>query len=103
MSKTGSAQQQPDAAGAAARELRAQEQLARVLCTHIQHLVTAAHSRGVLQSREDRLQTEVFAERCEQVMRLLDTPTSGIDEPRMARLEKLIEALEFSRSYFRRI
>ena len=48
------------------------------------------------------LQAEVFAERCEQVQRLLDTPTSGIDEGRMGRLEKLIEALEFSRSFFRR-
>jgi hypothetical protein len=48
------------------------------------------------------MQAEVFAERREQVMRLLDTATTAeIDEPRMARLEKLIGALEFSRSYFR--
>lgn len=101
MRKTVSVRQQ-DAASAAARELRAQEKLARALCQHIPHLVEAARARGVLQSREGRLQAEVFAERCEQVQRLLDTPTSGIDEGRMARLEKLIEALEFSRSFFRR-
>jgi hypothetical protein len=36
-------------------------------------------------------------------MRLLGTATTAqIDEPRMARLAKLIGALELSRSYFRK-
>ena len=44
MRKTVSVRQQ-DAASAAARELRAQEKLARALCQHIPHLVEAARAR----------------------------------------------------------
>jgi hypothetical protein len=33
-------------------------------------------------------------------MRLLDTTAPEVDEPRMARLERLIESIQFSRHFF---
>lgn len=84
----------------ASLEQRALEKLALVLCSHTQQLALAARSRGALRSREGGLQTEVFAERHTQVMNLLDTAAPAVNEPRMARLEKLIEGIEFSRHYF---
>lgn len=89
-----------DASEAASLEQRALEKLARVLCSHTQQLASAAQSRGALKSREAGLQSEVFAERRAQVMQLLDTNSPGVDEPRMARLEKLIESIQFSRQFF---
>ena len=84
----------------ASLEQRALEKLARVLCSHTQQLASAAQSRGALKSREAGLQREVFAERRAQVMSLLDTNAPDVDEPRMARLEKLIESIQFSRQFF---
>jgi hypothetical protein len=84
----------------ASLEQRALEKLARVLCSHTQQLAQAAHTRGALRTREAGLQSEVFAERYAQVMNLLDTAASPVDEPRMARLERLIEGIQFSRHYF---
>ena len=81
-------------------ELRALEKLARALCDHTQQLAADARSRGVLRSREAGLQTEVFDERRRQIMQVLDTDSPEVAEPRMARLEKLIEAVSFSRDYF---
>jgi len=84
-------------------EQRALEQQARALCEQTQQLANDARSRGVLRSREASLQSAVFAERCYQVMQLLDAATSGVSEARMARLQQLISALEFSRSFFRSV
>lgn len=81
-------------------EQQALEKLARVLCDHTQQLASDARSRGALGSREASLQAQVFAERREQALQLLDATAPRIDETRMARLEKLIQALQFSRSYF---
>jgi hypothetical protein len=81
-------------------EQLALEKLARVLCDHTQQLASDARSRGVLRSREASLQAQVFAERREQALQLLDVTPARIDENRMARLEKLIQGLQFSRSYF---
>ncbi len=89
-----------DAQVAASLEQRALEKLALVLCSHTQRLVLAARSRGALASREAGLQCEVFAERHAQVMKLLDTTAPAVDEARMARLERLIEGIQFSRHYF---
>jgi hypothetical protein len=89
-----------DAEVTASLEQRALEKLAMVLCSHTQQLALAARSRGALRSREASLQTEVFAERHAQVMSLLDKDAAKVDEPRMARLEKLIESIQFSRHYF---
>lgn len=84
----------------ASLEQRALEKLALVLCSHTQQLALAARSRGALASREAGLQAEVFAERHAQVMNLLDTYAPEASEPRMARLERLIQGIEFSRHYF---
>lgn len=89
-----------DAEVTASLEQRALEKLALVLCSHTQQLALAARSRGALGSREAGLQAEVFAERHAQVMDLLDTAAPEASEPRMARLERLIESIEFSRHYF---
>jgi hypothetical protein len=89
-----------DAEVTASLEQRALEKLARVLCSHTQQLASAAQSRGALNSREGGLQHEVFAERRAQLMRLLDSSAPAVDEPRMARLEKLIESIQFSRQFF---
>jgi len=85
---------------AARLEQRALEKLARALCEHTQQLATAARSRGALGSREATLQSQVFAERRQQALQLLDVTAARIDESHMARLEKLVRALQFSRSYF---
>ena len=84
----------------ASLEQRALEKLARVLCSHTQQLAQAARTRGALRTREAGLQSEVFAERYAQVMNLLDTAAPPVDEPRMARLERLIQGIQFSRHYF---
>lgn len=89
-----------DAQVTASLEQRALEKLALVLCSHTQQLALAARSRGALGSREAGLQSQVFAERYSQVMNLLDTAAPEVDEPRMARLERLIEGIQFSRHFF---
>jgi hypothetical protein len=82
-------------------EMRALEKMARVLCEHSRQLMAAARTRGALRSREANLQVEVFAERCAQVGELLAVVDAPVHESRIARLEKLVSALECSRGYFR--
>jgi hypothetical protein len=89
-----------DVEATARLEQRALEKLARVLCDHTQQLASAAGSRGALRSREASLQAQVFAERRAQALQLLDAAAPRSDESRMARLERVIQALQFSRSYF---
>jgi hypothetical protein len=84
-------------------EQRALERMVRALCEHAQRLLAVARSRGALASREAGFQVEVFAERRAQVGQLLDAPSNGRDESRMARLEQLAMALECSRGYFRNL
>jgi hypothetical protein len=84
-------------------EQRALERLARVLCSHTEQLAREACLRGALGTREAVLQAEVFAERYAQVMSLLETNAPEVDETRMARLERLIAGIEFSRTYFMNI
>ena len=81
-------------------EQRALEKLARVLCNHTQQLAIEAFSRGALGTREASLQAEVFAERYTEVMNLLETRAPAVDESRMARLQRLIDGIQFSRQYF---
>ena len=82
-------------------EARALERMARALCEHSRQLLSAARERGALRSREANLQVEVFAERCAQAGELLQAPDAPVKESRIARLEKLVSALECSRGYFR--
>jgi hypothetical protein len=84
-------------------EQRALEKMASALCEHAQGLLARARSRGVLKSREADFQVQVFAERQQQVGKLLQAPASSPDESRMARLEQLVSALECSRGYFRNL
>jgi hypothetical protein len=84
-------------------EQRALESQARALCEQTQQLATDARSRGVLRSREGSLQSAVFDERRYQLMQLLDAVSATVSEARMARLQQLIGALEFSCSYFRSV
>lgn len=82
-------------------EARALERMARALCEHSRQLLAAARTRGALSSREANLQVEVFAERCTQAGELLEAVDAPVQESRIARLEKLVSALECSRGYFR--
>jgi hypothetical protein len=82
-------------------EARALEKMARALCEHSRQLLAAARARGALASREANLQVEVFAERCAQAGELLQAADAPVQESRIARLEKLVSALECSRGYFK--
>lgn len=92
--------QQGVAGNTAHREFRALRRKARELCEQTWQLVLAARSRGSLKSRESRLQVEVFGERRVQVLKLLVKGSDGIDESRLAKLEKMIAALLLSHDYF---
>jgi hypothetical protein len=92
---------QRDPLALARLEARALERMARALCEHSRQLLVAAHERGALSSREANLQVEVFAERCTQAGELLQSVDAPVQESRIARLEKLVSALECSRGYFR--
>jgi len=82
-------------------EAHALEKMARASCEHSRQLLAAARARGALRSREASLQVEVFAERCAQAGELLQAVEAPVQESRIARLEKLVNALECSRGYFR--
>jgi hypothetical protein len=99
------ARRQPDPAteARAEAELLAMEKLARLLLLNTGQILRAVESAVALQSREGRLQREVFEERRLQVMQLLDSPRRGTAEARIARLARLVEGLQFSRAYFRQV
>jgi hypothetical protein len=82
-------------------EERALKRMARVLCEHIECLAREARLRGELRSREAQFQLEVFAERRAQAEQVLQAESSETCEIRISRLQKLVEALDCSRSYFR--
>jgi hypothetical protein len=89
-----------DAENTAHLEFRSLRRKARALCEQTWQLLVAARSRGALQSRESRLQVEVFGERRVQVLRLLLKGSDRIDESRLAKLERLIAAILLSHAYF---
>lgn len=82
-------------------EARALEKMARALREHSRQLLEAAEVRDGLGSREAKLQVRAFAERCAQADALLEGDDERPSESRLARLEKLVNALECSRAYFR--
>ena len=84
-------------------EMQALEKMARALCEHSRQLLAAARARGALRSREAGLQVEVFAERSAQAGELLGAVDEPVKESRIARLERLVNALECSREYFRHL
>jgi|SRR5690554_3021802 hypothetical protein len=83
-------------------ELRALEKMAAALCRHCELLwrKAAAAERGP-PSREAELHWAAFEERRKEAMRLRRTPTGEPSVLMVARLERLIEALEVSRDYFK--
>ena len=80
-------------------ELRALERMAEVLCEYVEQMSRAVQSRN---SRETDLQMAVFAERREAARRVLEQRTQEPAEMRIARLQKLVEALDCSRAFFGR-
>lgn len=81
-------------------ELRALEKMAAALCRHIELLRREAEAAGELKTREAELQQLAFEERRQKAMRLMREHTAEPPSTRIGRLERLIEALETSRSYF---
>jgi hypothetical protein len=82
-------------------ELNALEKMIGALCRHTEQLVADAQSRGSLNAREAALQLEAFAERRTQAEQLLAADSHEPAETRIARLERLAQALDSSRAYFR--
>lgn len=82
-------------------ELRALEKMAAALCRHCELLWRKAAADRGPPSREAELHWAAFEERRKEAMRLRRTPTGEPSVLMVARLERLIEALEVSRDYFK--
>lgn len=81
-------------------ELRALEKMAAAQCRHIELLQRQAGEAGKLATREADLQRSAFEERRREALELMRSPAAEPVESRIARLERLVEALEVSRTYF---
>ena len=84
-------------------ELRALKKMVVALCEHTEQLADVACARGAIEAREARWQLQVFGARRDEAADLLARTSSEPDAIRIARFEKLVEALECSRAYFRRL
>jgi hypothetical protein len=84
----------------AALELRALEKMVAALCRHTDLLARQAQAAGALGTREAQLQRLAFEERRREVVRIMKEPPAEPSSSRIARLERLVEALEISRAYF---
>ena len=91
---------QPNAETTARLELRALERMVSVLCEHAELLSHGIRSRED-SSRETDLQLQAFEERRAQALDALQVRKGETEEARITRLEKLVEALDCSRTYFR--
>lgn len=81
-------------------EIHALEKMLEARCKQIESMVRAAGLKGSDMSREQDLQIQAFTERRAQALRQL---AAGLEEPdnaRVARLERLLEALDCSRAFF---
>lgn len=90
---------QQDTQLAARLEARALERMACALRDHARQLLESARARDALGTREAAFQLEAFAERCAQLDALVAGSPDLPLESRLARLEKLVSALECSRAY----
>lgn len=81
-------------------EERALERMIGSLCNHVDVLLGEARERGRLDSREADFQCQAFAERRGQADRALAHDTSESQKMRIARLQRLADALDCSRHYF---
>lgn len=82
-------------------ELRALEKMAAALCRHCELLWREAATGGEPPTREAQLHWLAFEERRKEAMRLKRTPSAETSVSLIARLERLVEALEVSREYFK--
>ena len=81
-------------------EIDALEKMLRARCRQIESMAESAGVEEPDRSREKDLQIQAFTERRAQAMQQL---ASGSEEPRntrVARLERLLEALDCSREFF---
>jgi hypothetical protein len=92
---------QADPEATAELELHALERMIAVLCEDTERLTREAGTRGELASREASRQLQAFAERRTEALKLLKDPAREPSQLRIARLERLVNALDCSRSYFR--
>lgn len=82
-------------------EIHALERMLEARCKQIESMARSARVKGPEMSREQDFQMQAFAERRAQALQQV---AAGIAEPRnarVARLERLLEALECSRDFFR--
>lgn len=82
-------------------ELRALEKMAAALCRHAELLWREASEAGRPITREAALHRQAFEERRREAMRLTKSGSEQSSPLRIAKLERLIEALEVSRDYFK--
>lgn len=81
-------------------ELRALERMVSALCEHTELLSHDLRGREDT-SREADLQLQAFEERRAQALEALRVRTGETCETRITRLQKMVEALDCSRAYFR--
>ena len=74
--------------------------MAAALCRHIELLHREARDAGEPATREEELQRRAFEERRRDAIALTRSPASEPVAGRIARFERLVEALEVSREYF---
>lgn len=84
-------------------ELRALERMAEVLCEYVEQLANQIRQRGQSRSRETDLQLAVFVERRAAAERALASRLPEPAEIRIARLQKVVDALDCSRAFFNQI
>ncbi|SRR5690606_26509152 len=81
--------------------LRALEKKLAAICRHTELLCREAEAAGELDTREAKLQRLAFEERRRDAMRIVRAGPAEPNWTRIERLERLVEALEASRAYFK--
>src|SRR5690606_9957924 len=81
--------------------LRALEKKLAAICRHPEPLSRGAEAAGGLGTREAELQRLAFEERRRDAMRVVREGSAEPHWTRIERLERLVEALEASRAYFK--
>ena len=92
--------QRPSSKDASVRERQLLERTIELLCDHIGLLIREARGLRRLGTREMSLQLDVFRERKASALALCATQSDEPWEIRVVRYERLVAALECSRSFF---
>jgi hypothetical protein len=95
-----SANTEAGSAGIGDPEVQALEETVRRRCQEIEGLAHRSFSPGNTVCRESDFQLQAFAERRAEAFETLDRTVGESRETRMARLERTLEKLECSRSFF---